>query len=678
MVSIQAIRADEGMWLYTAPPRAQMEKQYGFSVTEVWLDHVMKSSVRFNSGGSGAFVSADGLVITNHHVGYDALQKMSTAEKNYVRDGFMAKDIEAEVKCADMELNVLQSIEDVTGRVNAALPAGKGAAEAAAARKKIISEIESESREKTGLRSNVIVLYQGGAYHLYRMKRYTDVRLVFAPEEQAALFGGDPDNFEFPRYDLDICFFRVYENGHPVRLEHFLKWSMEGPHEGEMVIVSGHPGSTSRLLTLAELEYLRDKQLPFQLEVLKRREVLLTAWSARSEENARRAKDALLTAQNARKVRDGQLAALQNPAFIQQKAAAEMEFRRLLATRADGAEALAALDRVAQAQAAIREVAPRMRLLESGAGFESDSFTIARQLLRAGDERSKPNGERLREYTDARRESLEQQLFSDKPIYPDFEVVKLGDALTLLTEQLGYDDVLVQTVLAGQTPRVRAANLIRDTRVREVAFRKELHAGGAAAVAAAHDPMIEVARAIDEASRVARRVTEVQTETKRQAYAVIGATRFALQGTASYPDATFTLRLSYGAVRGYEVGGAMVPPMTTLGELYARSQAQHDREPFDLPPRWAARESAVDRHVPLNFVSTCDIIGGNSGSPTVNRAGEFVGIVFDNNEPALAGDFGYDADRGRAISVHSAGILEVLRHIYGADALIGELTHGAR
>lgn len=671
-------RADEGMWLYSAPPRVQIKAKSGFDVTDVWLEHLMKSSIRFNSGGSGSFVSGDGLVITNHHVGLDALQKMSSAEKNYVRDGFYAQDAAAEVKCLDLELNVLQSIEDVTQRVNAAVPPKVSGNDAALARRKIFAEIETESREKTGLRSNVITLYQGGAYHLYRLKRYTDVRLVFAPEEQAALFGGDPDNFEFPRHDLDICFFRVYENGQPVKSTHFLKWSAPGAREGELVFVSGHPGSTSRLLTVAELEFTRDSQIPHLLGVLKRREVWLGAWSGRSEENARRAKDALLTVQNARKVRDGQLAALQDPVFMGAKIAAETEFKRRLADRADGKDALAAFDRIAAAQAIILGVAPRMRLLETGTGFEADSFTLARQLFRSGDERAQPNGERLREYSDARRESFEQQLFSDKPIYPDFEIARLGDSLTLLVEQLGSDDPLVQTVLAGQSPRLRAATLINGTRVRDVAFRKKLHEGGAVAVAAAHDPLIEIARAIDREARAARKTTEAQGEIKRQAYAIIAAARFALQGTGNYPDATFTLRLSYGSVLGYEENGAPVPAFTTLAGLYERSAAQRGREPFDLPSRWVTRKPALELKTPFNFVSTCDIIGGNSGSPTVNSAGEFVGIIFDNNLQALAGDYGYEGTQGRAISVHSAGILEVLRRVYEVPALADELVNGHR
>lgn len=671
-------RADEGMWLYSNPPRAQLKAKYNFDLTDAWLEHLMKSSVRFNSGGSGSFVSGDGLVITNHHVGLDSLQKFSNTEKNYVRDGFYAKSATEEIKCVDLELNVLQSIEDVTSRVNAAVPLGQTGNDAALARRKIFAEIEKESLDKTGLRSDVVTLYQGGAYHLYRYKRYTDIRLVFAPEQQAAFYGGDPDNFEYPRYDLDICLFRVYENDAPVKPAHFLKWSANGAQDGELSFVSGHPGSTSRLLTVPELEYTRDSQLPYVDALLKRREVLLIAWSARSEENARRAKDDLFSIQNSRKVRDGHLAALQDPVFFGAKVAAETAFKKQLGDRPEGKEALAAFDRIAAAQKVIAGIAPRLRLLENAAAFNSDSFAIARQLLRAGEERPKPNGERLREYSDARRESFEQELFSDKPIHTDLEIVLLSDSLTAFVEQLGATDPLVQSVLAGKSPRARAAELINTTKVRDVAFRKKLYEGGAAAVAAAKDPLIELARLVDPEARTLRKTSEAQSEIKQQAQAIIGKARFALEGTSNYPDATFTLRLSYGPVVGYEENGQKVPAHTTIAGLYERSALQHNKEPFDLPPRWIAKKSAVNLSTPYNFISTADIIGGNSGSPTVNKAGEFTGIIFDGNIQSLSADFGYEDVQSRALSVHSAGILEALRKVYEVPALANELVNGHR
>jgi len=671
-------RADEGMWLYSNPPRAQIEAQYGFALTDAWLDHLSKASVRFNSGGSGSFVSADGLAITNHHVGADALQKMSSEKVNYLRDGFYARTAAEEIKCLDLELNVLQSIEDVTARVNAAVPAGATGDAAAQARRKITAEIEKESREKTGLRSDVVTLYQGGQYHLYRSKRYTDIRLVFAPEEQIAFYGGDPDNFEYPRYDLDICLFRVYENDQPVHPKDYLKWSPVGAQDGELVFVSGHPGRTSRLLTVAELEYLRDVNLPYILELLKRREVLLNAWSQRSGENARRARDVFLMLQNSRKVYDGELAALQDPVIMSGKATAEAAFKQQLTGRSDSADALAAYAKIAAAQQVIKQKALRYRLLEGGQAFVGDLFGMARTLLRAGDERPKPNGERLKEFADAKRESLELELFSDKPIYPDYEILQLGDALTFLTEKLGSFDPTVQKILAGKAPRARAAELVNGTQVRDVAFRQKLYAGGAVVVTAAKDPLIELARVIDPEARELRKVLEAQDEIKQQAQAAIARARFALEGTSKYPDATFTLRLSYGLVKGYEEDGKFIPAITTLDGLYARSASQGNQPPFDLPPRWLAKKAGLDPHTPFNFVSTCDIIGGNSGSPTVNRAGEFVGIIFDGNIQSLSADYYYEDVQSRALSVHSAAIIEALRKVYDAPALAEELLNGKR
>lgn len=678
LLSSSPTHGDEGMWLYENPPRQLLKDRHGFELTDAWLDQLMKSSVRFNSGGSGSFVSEDGLVISNHHVGADALQKVGSAEKNYLRDGFHAKSPADELPCLDLELNVLQSVEDVTARVNAGVPAGASPEDSFKARRKVISEIEKESQDKTGLRSNVTTLYQGGAYHLYRFKRYTDVRLVFAPEQQAAFFGGDPDNFEFPRFDLDICLFRVYENGQPVKVPHFLKWAQAPLREGDLTFVSGHPGRTDRLLTMAELEYLRDVQYPYALARLKRLETLLIAWSSRSAENSRRAKDDLFGIQNSRKARDGGQAGLYDPGLMGRKAEAEKQFRTRLAASGEFSDAQAAYERIAQAQAVVKKHALRFRLLEGEHGFAGDSFGIARTLLRAGDERPKPNGERLREFGDSNREPLELELFSDKPIHEDLEVLKLTDSLTFLAEQLGYEDPLVKQVFAGKAPRIRAGELIRSTRVRDVAFRKKLYEGGAAALRAAKDPLIELARLVDGEARELRRTIEAQDEIKQQSQAAIAKARFALEGTSKYPDATFTLRLSFGPVKGYEENGQKVPAFTTLGGLYERNAAMANREPFDLPPRWLKRKSALDLGTPFNFISTADIIGGNSGSPVVNRAGEFVGIIFDGNLQSLVLDFAYDDAHARALSVDARAIIEALNKVYGARNVARELLTGRR
>jgi hypothetical protein len=678
-----ASRADEGMWLYSTPPREAIKAKYGFELTDAWLEHLMKSSVRFNSGGSGSFVSADGLVITNHHVGADDLQKLSDETHNYLRDGYYAYTLNDEKKCVDLELNVLQSIEDVTGRVNAAVPPNATGEKASDARRKIMAEIEKESREKTGLRSDVVTLYQGGAYHLYRFKRYTDIRLVFAPEQQVAFFGGDPDNFEYPRYDLDVCLFRVYENDasgnpKPAHLEHYLKWSQEGTKEGDLTFVSGHPGSTERQFTSAEFEVLREIQTPYVISRLKRLEVLLKNWSDRSEENARRARDDFFGVQNSRKAYDGRQAGLYSPAIMGPKAAQEKAFLGQVRDRPEGAEVQKAYDRIAEAAQAQGKIYKRYRVLEGGQGFLSDSYGIARQLLRAGDERPKPNGERLKEFGDARRESLELALFSDKPIYADFEILKLGDALTFLAENLGFNDPLVQKVLAGQSPRERAASLINGTKVRDVAFRKKLYEGGAAAVKAANDPMIELARLVDAEARALRKQWEGTDETKQQAHATIEKAHFAMEGPTRSPDATFTLRLSYGPVRGFEEAGKPIPAYTTFAGMYERNATNHNHEPFDLPPQWLEKKDKLNLATPLNFVNTADIIGGNSGSPVVNTKGEWVGIIFDGNLESLVLDFAYEDKQARALSVDCRAIIEAMKKIYGVNALVDELLNGKR
>lgn len=661
------------MWLYSNPPKALLKEKYGFERDPSWYDHLQKSSVRFNSGGSGEFVSEDGLILSNHHVGADALQKFGDEQHNYLKEGFYARTREEEKRCLDLELNVLMSIEDVTTRVNAAVKADMAPAAAFAARRSIMSEIEKESLDKTGLRSDVVTLYQGGQYHLYRFKRYTDVRLVFAPEQQIAFFGGDPDNFEYPRFDLDICLFRAYENGKPVHIDHYLKWSTKGVSDGDLVFVSGHPGHTSRLLTVAELEYLRDVRMPYTLNWLHRLEVLLNAYSERSEENARRSKDLLFGIQNSRKARTGMEAGLMDPALMARKKADEAKLREEVSKKPELKGTVDAWDHIAEAQKVIHESATIYNLIEGGQAFNSTLFGIGRTLLRAGEERPKPSGERLREFRDSARESMELGLFSEEPLYDDFEQLRLADSLTFLAEQLGFDHPIVQTVLAGKSPRERASELVLGTKLKDVAFRRKLYEGGTAAVAAAKDPMIELAAAIDSQARALRKIMENQDEIKRQAYAKIADARFAIEGASSYPDATFTLRLAFGEVKGYTENGVAVPFQTTMAGLYQRSAEHKNAPPFDLPQRWIERKSRLDLSTPFNFVSTADIIGGNSGSPVVNRDGEFVGIIFDGNIQSLVLDYVYTDVLARAVAVNSQPIIEALRKVYDAPALADEL-----
>ncbi|HEX7517791.1 MAG TPA: S46 family peptidase [Chthoniobacterales bacterium] len=676
--------ADEGMWLFNNPPLKQFKEKYQFEPTPQWLEHLQKSSVRFNSGGSGSFVSANGLVITNHHVGLDTLQKISSEKNNYARDGFYAKTQADEPRATDLELNVLMSIEDVTARVNAGVKPGLNAEQAAAARQKAIAEIEKESKEKTGLRSDVVTLYQGGAYHLYRFKRYDDVRIVFAPEQQIAFYGGDPDNFEYPRFDLDICIFRAYENGQPAKIEHFLKWNAEGPKEGELTFVSGHPGKTDRQLTTDELAHMRDHEAPFLLNMFNRREVFFTAFAARSFENARRVLDDLFGIQNNRKRYDGYLAALLDPEIDRSLKAREQKLRDAMIKDAKWKGTLASYDRIKKAQEETAKVLPVYNYYETfrgratasyraPRGFYSTLFKYARRILRAGDERPKPNGERFPEFRDSNRESFELDLFSTEPVHEDVEQVMLTDSLTDLTSRFGYGDPLVQKVLAGKSPTTRALEVVTTTKLKDPAVRKQLYLGGAAAVTAAHDPLIELARIVDAPARAARKVFEAQEETKQQAYGEIAKARFAIEGTSNYPDATFTLRLSYGVVRNYEQDGKQIPALTNFAGLYQRSAEYNNEPPFDLPQRWIDKKSALNPETKYNFVSDADIIGGNSGSPVVNKANEFVGIIFDGNIQSLVLDCIYADKQARAVSVDSAAITEALRKVYDAGALADEL-----
>lgn len=669
-----ALLGDEGMWLYTNPPLARLKERYGFEPGKEWLEHLQKSSVRFNSGGSGSFVSKDGLVMTNHHVAADALQKMGTPERNYYRDGFYAKTRGEERKCEAMELNVLESIEDVTARVEGAVKGDMKPDQAAKARRAVMNAIEDEETKKTGLRSNIVTLYQGGAYHLYRFKRYTDVRLVWAPEQQIAFFGGDPDNFEFPRYCLDAAFFRVYENDKPAEIKHFLKWSANGCADGELTFVSGHPGRTNRLATVAELEYTRDIGYPYLMQRLYRMEVLLNAFSARSEENARQAKELLFSVQNSRKARLGGLGGLMDPAVMARKRAEEAKLREAAEKDPKLADAKGAWDKVAEVYKTRAKILKRHGMLEGGAAFASDLFGIARTLVRSAQERDKPQAERLREFIDSNKQPLELQLFSEEPIYEGFEILRLADSLASLSEQLGHDDPLVVKVLAGKSPVDRAAELVNGSKLKDVATRKKLYEDGLPAVTASKDPMIELALLVDPESRELRKVMENEVEEpRRQAYAQIAKVKFALEGTSTYPDATFTLRLSYGPVKGYQEAGKKVAPITTVGGLYERSKGQNNKAPFDLPPLWAKKKDSINLDTPFNFVSTADIIGGNSGSPVVNKAGEVVGLIFDGNIQSLVLDFAYSEDQARAVSVCSQVITEALRKVYDASPLADEL-----
>lgn len=656
------------MWLYSDPPLAQLKQRYGFEPSQQWLDHLQKSSVRFNSGGSGSFVSSNGLVMTNHHVGADQLAKMSSKGNDLLSKGFYARSQAQEVKCPDLELNVLISTEDVTARVQGAVTPAMDAAAAEKARRAAMSAIEKESTDKTGLRSDVVTLYQGGAYHLYRYQKYTDVRLVFAPEQDIAFFGGDTDNFEYPRYDLDITFFRAYQNGKPAHVDDFLAWSPNGARDGELVFVSGHPGGTERLNTMADLEFQRDRRLPLVLNLIRRLEVLYSTYGERSAENKRQSTDDLLGIQNARKAYLGRLAGLQDPEFMAAKQKVEDELRQAAVSNPQLAAQFAA---VVAAEKAYATVLDDIYLFERHYAFNSHLYSLAQTLARYHAEVSRPNGERLREFRDSNLESLQQELYSTAPIYPEFEIVRLADSLSMLIEMRGADDPLVQQIMAGKSPRDRAAELVNGTKLADVAERKRLAEQG---VEGSQDPMIQVALLVDPVARKARKVYDEQvTEPLRQAYAAIARARFEKFGSQEAPDATFTLRLSFGTIKGYQEDGRLVPAFTTFGGLYQHSAEHNDKPPFKLPASWVKARPKLNMQTPFNFVSTCDIIGGNSGSPTVNKEGQLVGIIFDGNIQSLVLDYAYSEVQARAVSVDSRAITEALRKVYGAGPLADEL-----
>jgi hypothetical protein len=665
--------ADEGMWLYNAFPKDHVKAQYGFVPTQEWLDHVRLSSVRFNNGGSGSFVSADGLAFTNHHVGADCIQKLSKAGADYMKTGFYAKTQAEEGKCPDLELNVLVGIDDVTAKVKAAATAAMSAAEAGQAQRAAMSAIEKDCTTSTGLRCDVVTLYSGEVYNLYKYKKYTDVRLVFSPEFEIAFFGGDPDNFTFPRYDLDITFFRIYENGKPVHLEHHLQWSKGGVKVNDLHFVSGHPGNTERLKTVAQVQFLRDVDYPSRLASYKRRIDQLKKFSAESPENERIAREDVFGLENSQKAFIGYLDGTRDAAAMSQKDQAERAQEKQYLAKNPGAPN--PWEEIATAVKVEREIYNQLTYVERTRAFYSDLAVMARHLVRVAAEKAKPNGERLREYRDSALPSLQQRLFSSAPVYKNLQAVTLGISFAQMREALGADDPAVKIVLNGKSPEEAAKELISGTKLEDVALRKQLYEGGQAAIDASTDPLIVLMRNVDPQARAVRKRFDDEVDAVDQRDGgLIARARFAQSGFNQSPDATFTLRLSYGAVKGYMENGKKITYFTTLGGAYQHAAEHGAKDPYELPESWMKAKSKLKLATPFNYVSTADIIGGNSGSPTVNKAGEVVGIIFDGNIQSLANNFFYDDVQQRAVHVDSRGIVEALRKIYGADALANELT----
>jgi Peptidase S46 len=674
--------ADEGMWPYNHVPTDKIKAKYGWAPDQAWLDHVRAASVRFNNGGSGSFVSADGLTFTNHHVAATCLQQISTPEKNFYKLSFLAKTRAEEVKCADLELNILQSIEDVTARVQGAAKPGMDAAAGATAMRSEMSAIESDCTKQTGMRCDVVTLYAGGMYNLYRYKKYTDVRLVFAPEFDIAFFGGDPDNFEYPRYDLDITFFRVYENNQPVHLTDYLKFTKAGVKEGELVFVSGHPGSTGRMLTLSQLAFRRDVQYPWAMKNYAKRISVLQAFAAKSEDNSRMAQEDIFGLQNSVKAYTGYQGGLLDKSLMAEKQASEQKLKQAVNSdptkKQEYGDPWSEIDQAAQTY---RKIFKPLTYIERHSGW-GDMAAYARDLVRLATEKQKPNGERLREYRDSALPSLEQSLLSTAPVHKPLEQVAMAEAFREMTDEIGATDPTVQKILAGKDPDQRATELVNGSKLDDVNVRKQLYEGGPQAIASSTDPLIVLMRDIDPQARELRKAYDDQVDAvERRNGAKLAKLRFATEGTNTYPDATFTLRLSYGAVKGYtEDGrghivppGTKVPYFTNIGGAFEHAAKHGNKDPYKLPQSWMDAKPKLNLSTPYNTASTPDIIGGNSGSPVVNKAGEVVGIIFDGNIQSLPWNFQYEDKIGRSVSTDSLGILEALRKVYGATGLADEL-----
>lgn len=668
--------ADDGMWLFNAVPKDKIKSTYGFAPDQAWLDHVRLSSARAPNGSS-SFVSADGLIFTNHHIAQGCIHDLSTNGKDYMKSGFYAPTQAEEPKCPGIEFIVLESIEDVTAKINAAAKSGMTPADTDKAQREEMSSLE-KACSVNGMRCDVVTLYSGAMYNLYKYKKYDDIRLVFAPEFDIAFFGGDPDNFEYPRYDLDISFFRAYENGKPAQIHDYLKWSPTGVKEGDLVFVSGHPGGTDRLLTMAQMGYLRDDRYPMLLKSLKDRIAALQKFSGQSEENAREAESSLFGAQNSYKAYTGYNAALHDKAIMDKKAADEKSLREYVESNPQRKQQFgdpwASIEKSVEVQ---KDIYKQFYYLEQMGGFRGALAGYARTLVRVTAEKQKPNNQRLRGFQDSALPTLEQRLFSTAPVYKSLDEVDLGESLRQLKDVLGSDDESVKAALDGKSPEDRAKELIEGTKLQDVAYRKQLYEGGKAAVDASTDPLIVMMRDIDPAARAVRMRNENEVEAVvHQDGGNIAKALFAQKGLSVPPDATFTLRLSYGSVKGYELDGKHVPWFTTMGGAFQHAADHGSKPPYQLPDSWIKAKSSINLNTPFDTVSTPDIIGGNSGSPVINKNAEIVGIIFDGNIESLEWNFAYSDKVARAVETDSRAILEALRNIYHADALVNELMPG--
>jgi len=667
------LHAEEGMWTFDHFPTEAVAKAYGFTADQRWLDHTRLSAVRLAGGCSGSFVSAQGLVQTNHHCAHSCIEQLSTASQDFVATGFLAKRAEDEIKCPAIEINQLIGISDVTDRIRQAT-AGKDDADFAHALKAEKAAIAKQcSGDDPALRCDVVELYQGGLYDLYKYRRFQDVRLVFAPEMAIAFFGGDPDNFEFPRYDLDVSYLRVYQDDKPLdTAANFFPYAKGALQEGELTFTVGHPGRTDRQDTVAELTYQRDVAIPRFLVYGSELRGLLTEFAAGNAEQARISNDLLFGFENSLKARKGQFRALVDSPIIVQHAKTEATLQRKVA--ADPALKPSVGGAWTQIARVMQDFAPksdRYAFLEAGYGFRSELFSIARGLVRHAAEKGKPEADRLAEYTDANFPALKQRLLSPAPIYPALEKATLTFSLTKLREALGPDDAFVKKVFGVRSPRQVADQLVDGCGLADLDKRKTLIDADPTVLATDPDPMLALVRLIDPDLRALRKDYEDHVDAPLQkAHAAISKARFKLEGTSVYPDATFTLRISYGSVKGYDQAGGPVAPLTHFAGAFERATGA---PPFALPASWLAAKDSLDLETPLDVATSNDIIGGNSGSPLITAKGEVVGLIFDGNIQSLGGDYGYDGASNRAVSVTTAALREALDKIYHADRIVAEL-----
>jgi hypothetical protein len=672
LLFVSGLRADEGVWLPNQFPSAAVQQKYGFEPSAQFLKHLQIAAVRFNNGGTGSFVSPDGLLFTNHHVGADCVQKLSSPGHDFIKDGFSAATRAEERRCPDLEVNVLLNTTEVTSKVTEGVTDQTPAAEAARVRRSNIAQLEKECASKTGNRCDVVTLFAGARFDLYEYKKYTDIRLVFAPEFALAFFGGDPENFTFPRYDLDITFFRAYENGKPAKPLDYFRFSKQGTHDGDLIFTSGNPGTTGRLMTVAQLEFLRDTDYPLRERRLKALADDLLAWSATGDEHRRQAQEVIFGVQNSYKANAGFLRGLNDSALMDIRRAAETRFRAAVAANPQlAASSGPAWDDLAKAYETYRPAYAGYYLFEASPAAGSTLFGIARRVARYSVEMKKPNGERLREFTDAGISSLEQAMYSPAPIHPELEVEALAQYFTFLGVELGQNHPVLTAVLQGRSAREAAQAYVSTSKLADIAERKRL-AADPEAVRQSKDGMIQLALILDGTARDLRKAYEEQLESVlTRSSTQIARARFTVSGGSDYPDATFTLRFSYGQVRGYtNDAGQPVEWKTDFAGLYPKVTGS---DPYALPARWMRAKSALDLATPFNFAATADIHGGNSGSATLNSKGEIVGIVFDSNIEALPNRFIYTDRQARSVHVASQGIVEALKKVYAAHSLLKEL-----